>query len=542
MRALCIVAALAGVAFSAPAPKKPKLVVVVVIDQLRNSDLDRLGPHLTGGIRRLLDGGARLDGHYGQQNTYTGPGHALVLSGSYGYLNGIIQNKWFNRQSGRSEGMLFDPDAKPLAGESGPDEDTSPRNFNGSTVGDELRLASGMASKTVALALKERGALLLGGRLGQAFFFSEGAGEMTTSTYYMSALPAWAKAFNDKKIPDAAFGKTWERAQPIGAYVLSGPDDSPYEGDVLGLGVTFPHRLTGGAQKPNAKFYEAFTMTPYGIDYEIAFAKAAVDGEKLGGRGVTDLLAISISSTDLIGHTFGIYSHETEDALLRADRAIGELFTFLDGKFGKDGYLTVLTADHGASMPPEQAAKLGLGGARVKKAAIKTAIGAALDARYGKGDWVVALEDPSIYLNQKLIDEKKLNHEEVERTAGEALLTLPGFIGFHTRSSLLSGETPPTNAARAVARSFYPARAGDVIAVQAPFSYWGKYGEKNYGGSHGSFYRYDSDVPLLLSGAPFKPGYHGPTEMVDLAATLARVLGVTPPAACEGEPISRVLK
>jgi predicted AlkP superfamily pyrophosphatase or phosphodiesterase len=541
MRTLALVA-ICGTVLAAPPPKKPKLVVVVVIDQLRNSDLQRLGPHLDGGIKRLLDSGARLDGHYGQQNTYTGPGHALILSGSYGYLNGIIQNKWFNRASGKSEGMLYDPDAHALAGEPEAGEDNSPRNFNGSTLGDELRMASGMAGKAIALAVKERGAILLGGRLGQAYWFSESAGQMTTSSYYMQAVPGWVAEFNKRRIPDEAFGKAWERALPVGAYALAGPDESPYEGDVLGLGVTFPHHVNGGAQKPNAKFYEAFTMTPFAIDYTIAFAKSAFEAEKLGQRGVTDLLALSISSTDLIGHTFGIYSQETQDALIRADKAIGDLLTFLDGKLGKDGYIAVLTADHGASMPPEQAHKFGLGGERVKKAQIKTAITNALDARFGKGDWVLALEDPSIYLNQKLVAERKLEPEQVERVAGEALLTVPGFIGFFTRSQLLEGEMPPTNGARAVARSFFPARAGDVVAVQAPFSYWGKYGEKNYGGSHGSFYRYDTDVPLVLAGAPFKSGYAGATEMVDLAATLAHVLGLPPPAACEGEVLTRVFK
>src|SRR5262249_42863586 len=152
--------------------------------QMRNADLSRLSPHFTGGFKRLMSTGAVLDGHYGQQNTYTGPDHALILSGSYGYLNGIIQNKWFHRAANRSEGMLHDEDAKFLTdGAPTPEDDTSPRNFNGSTIGDELRLASGMAAKSVALALKERGALLLGGRTGQAYFFSEAAGEMTSSTY-----------------------------------------------------------------------------------------------------------------------------------------------------------------------------------------------------------------------------------------------------------------------------------------------------------------------------------------------------------------------
>jgi len=530
------------VAAHAASAKKPQLVVVIVIDQLRAADLQRLRPHLSGGFERLLSSGAVLTGHYGHQNTYTGPGHAQILSGSYGYLNGIVQNKWYNRAAGRSEGMLFDPESVALGGQPDPGEDTSPRNFNGSTLGDELRLASGMGSKVVAIALKERGALLLGGRLGTAYFFSENTGQMTTSTYYMQQLPGWATAFNAQKLPEKAFGQQWTRTLPVGAYTVSGPDDSPYEGELLGMKRTFPHPITGGVKEPGPKFYEAFTMTPFGVDYQMAFIKAAVEGEQLGARGVTDLLAISVSSTDLVGHTYGVYSQEEQDVLVRTDRALGELLTWLDKKVGKDGYVTVLTADHGAAQPPEQAHKLGLGGARVKKATIKSAINGALDKQFGKGDWVVALEDPGLYLNQALITERKLDRAEVERAAGEALLTVPGFIGYYTRTNLERGWVPNTQAAKAVTRSFYPARSGDVIAVQAPFSYWGKYGEKEYGGSHGSFYRYDTDVPLVFAGAPFKPGYHGQAEMVDLAATLAHVLGITPPAACEGEPLLRVLR
>lgn len=520
--------------------KKPKLVVVVVVDQLRRGDLDRLAPRLTGGFKRLRDGAAVLDGHYGQQNTYTGPGHALILSGSYGYLNGIFQNKWFNRATNRSEGMLFDPQSKPIGMvDADPGDDTSPRNLLGSTVGDELKMASGGAARVVALALKERGALLLGGHLGTAYFFLDKTGEMTSSTYYMQDLPPWVKAFNAQKIPDKAFGTTWERALPVTAYTA--PDYQPWKADVRGLGPTFPHKLDGGEKAPGPKFYEAFTTSPAGIDYTFDFARAAVDGEQLGARGTADLLAVSVSPPDLIGHAFGNNAQETVDALVRTDRALGEFFKFLDGKLGKNGWIAAVTADHGASMPPEEAKQLRLGGERAKKVRIKAAVTAVLDARFGKGDWVVALEDPSIYLNRQLIEERKLEPMLVEEAAGEALLTVPGFVSYVTRSNLLRGLMPPTAATRAIARSYFPTRAGDVVAVQAPFSFWGKYGETDFGGSHGSFYRYDTDVPLFLYGAPFRAGYYGQTEMVHLAATLARVLGVSLPAACEGEPLVETL-
>jgi predicted AlkP superfamily pyrophosphatase or phosphodiesterase len=516
--------------------RKPKLVVIVVVDQLRRGDLDRLAPWLTGGFKRLREEAAVLDGHYGQQNTYTGPGHALIASGSYGYVNGIFQNKWFNRATNRSEGMLFDPQAKLIGmAEVDPGDDTSPRNFLGSTVGDELKMATGGAARVVALALKERGALLLGGRLGTAYFFSEKTGEMTSTTYYMQALPTWVQNFNARKIPDKTFGATWERSLPAAAYIA--PDDQPWEAEVR----TFPHKLDGKEKSPGPKFYEAFDNSPAGIDYTFDFARTAIEGEQLGGRGTTDMLAISVSPTDLIGHGYGNDAQETVDALARTDKALGEFFKFLDRKLGKDGWIAAVTADHGASMPPEEAKKLGLDAERVKKAKIKSVITAALDARFGKGDWVVALEDPSIYLNRKLIEERKLDATGVEETAGEALLTIPGFAGYVTRTNLLRGTIPPTEMMRAVARSYFPQRAGDVVAIQAPFSFWGKYGESDFGGSHGSFYRYDTDVPFFFYGSAFRAGYYGQVEMIDLTATLARLLGISLPAGCEGKPLVEIL-
>jgi predicted AlkP superfamily pyrophosphatase or phosphodiesterase len=545
-RLLICAASLASIsAYAGPklagAEEPPKLVVVVVVDQMRRSEIDTLAPHFTGGFRRLLKEGARLDGHHGQQNTYTGPGHALILSGSYGYLNGIFQNNWFNRATGRSESMLFDGNAQVInQGPIKPGADSSPRNFYGSTVGDELRMSNGGRSKVVSLALKERGALLLGGRTGTAYFFGEQTGDWTTSTYYMKVLPSWLVAFNAKRLADQWFGKEWTRCLPEAAYGPE-PDDAPWEADLLGLGRTFPHKITGKEQKPTGKYWEAFMTSPFGIDHTFEFARAAVEGEGLGQDAITDILAISVSPTDYIGHAFGTYSHEVRDAFLRTDRALGEFFTDLDQRLGQRGWIAMVTADHGSAQPPERAHRLGLSAERVKKAAIKTAITAALDARYGKGDWVLALEDPSVYLNHKLIEERKLDAAALETAAGEAALTLPGFLGYVTRTQLLHGQLPPVAASRAIARSFFAPRAGDVVLVQAPFSFWGKYGENDFGSTHGSFYRYDTDVPVFFLGAPFAAGYFGETEMVDLAATLARLLDVNQPASCEGHPIGEIL-
>lgn len=524
----------------APSDGRPKLVLLVVVDQFRFEYLSRFGADFgKGGLRKLLAEGALFQGHYGQQNTYTGPGHSLIVSGSYGYVNGIIQNNYYNRASKRSEAMFFDPSAKLLTGETTPSDETSPRNFHGTTIGDELRLAS-PSSRVISIALKERAAIAMGGHTGVSFFQSEATGEMTSSTFYMSALPGWAKAFNDKKLADKSFGAAWDRLLPADRYPER--DELPYEASPKGIGRTFPRQVTGGLKAPGPEYYAAFQQSPFGIDFTFRFAEEALAAEKLGQRGVTDMLAVSISPTDLAGHSFGPYSQEVHDLALRLDRALEQFLGSVQKRFKAGELVVVLTADHGAVPIPEWSSAQHIAGTRLKKAALKTAINDALSRAYGKGDWVVALEDPSVYLNRELTASKKLDRAAVEQAAGEAALSLAGIIGFHTRTQLLNGWLPPTAQARAVARSFFPVRSGDVVLVQAPFSFWGKYAEKDTGSTHGSAYRYDTDVPLVLAGKPFKPGFYGNAEMVDLAATLARVLGLTPPAACEGEPLERALR
>lgn len=520
----------------------PKLVLVIAIDQFRAGCLTRFAPHFgEGGFKRLLREGASFIGHYGHYATYTGPGHALLLSGSYPYVNGIAANKFYNQDSGRSEAMVFDAQTQVLGlKETDPDTDVSPRNFVGSTVGDELFLATGGRSKTIALATKGRGAILLGGRLGKTYWMNDNTGEMTTSTYYAKELPAWVRAWNQKKFADQFFGKQWERALPESAYTISQPDDSEAEGGGNGLGKTFPHPVDGQLTQPGPGFYEAFAHTPFANDYEFDFAKAAVTGERLGARGLTDLLAISLSATDLAGHDFGPFSQEVQDLVVRTDRQIADFMRWLESKVGKDGLLVVVTADHGATPVPEQMAALGFEAGRVKKKAIKEAIESALKKQFGDDQWVIALEDPHVFLDRKLIAGKQLDPAEVERTAGEAAMALKGFGGFFTRTQLVRGEVPPTALARSILRSYYAPRGGDVVLWTLPFYFWGKYGEKDVGSTHGTYYRYDSEVPVLIAGPGVRPGRYGLREMVDIAPTLAYLLGLTAPAASEGKVIPLV--
>ncbi len=524
-----------------PGPR-PKLVVVIAIDQFRADFLTRLDPYLSeGGLKQLRREGASFTGHYGHYATYTGPGHALLLSGSYPYINGISTNKFFNQASQRSEAMVFDANAKILGLEkTDPDMDVSPRNFLGSTVGDELSLASGGQSKTIALATKGRGAILMGGRLGKTYWMNDDTGEMTTSTYYQRALPAWVTAWNATKVADSYFGKTWDRLLPAAAYATSMADEAPFEGGSKGLGKTFPHTVNGKLTAPGPAYYEALTMSPFGNDYELAFARAAVEGEQLGARGVTDLLAISLSAPDLAGHDFGPFSQEAQDIGLRTDRQIGEFLSWLYGKVDKREVLVVVSADHGATPVPEQMAAKGFSAGRIKKKTIGDAVEAALVEKFGGERWVSALEDPHIFLNRKLIAEKKLDPAEVQRVAGEAAAGIEGFGGFFTRTQLLRGEVPDTEMGRALQRTYYAPRGGDVVMWMLPFYFWGKYAEKDAGSTHGTSYRYDAEVPVLISGAGVKPGRYGTREMIDLAPTLSYLLGVATPAGSEGAVIPLV--
>lgn len=308
------------------------------------------------------------------------------------------------------------------------------------------------------------------------------------------------------------------------------------------MGKTFPHPLTGGLHAPGPSFYDAITHSPIGLDLEIDFALAALTEEKLGQRGVPDVLAVSVSGTDLVGHVYGPSSHEYQDMVGRLDRGVAKLLSELDKRFAPGELLVLFTADHGAVPIPEDLAREQLQAGRIKKAAIKDVVQKALTERFGPGEWVVALEDPSIYLDEALVTQAKVDPQLIEEVAGKATLALPGMLGFVTRSQLLRGALPQTEAARAISRSYFPPRGGDVVLFTAPYYFWGKYGEKALGSTHGSFYRYDTDVPVMMLGPQLLPGDHGVIEMVDVAATLSHLLGLTPPPGCEGRPVLRMLR
>ena len=528
---------------------KPKLAVVIVIDQMRAEYLNKYATSYgNDGFKRLMKNGAVLqNAHYGHATTYTGPGHALILSGTYGHTSGIVGNRWFNRGSKRIESMFFDANAEIFGVKAVPkDDDTSPRTFIGNNLSDQLRLSNNFRSKVVAVSNKDRAAIMLAGKLGKAYWYHEAVGGMTSSTYYGKELPQWVQAFNARKIPDSYYGKTLNRLLPLSEYSISRADNSPQETDVKGMGKTFPYTLTDPSGKPTIDYYEKFTATPFATDYQFAFAREAIEREGLGTDNDTDLLGISITAPDIAGHAYGPDSHEVQDIFARLDRQLGDFLRLMDTKFKRGEVVYVLTSDHGACPIPEYSSSIGLEASRIKKKQISDAITAALDARYGAlaegQSWITALEDPGVFLNRDIIEAKKLDAAEVQRVVGEAAMTAPGMLKYFTREDLMHGNVPDNKWAKMFEKSFYAERSGDVLLMTKPFYFWGSYGERDTGSTHGSPYEYDTHVPLIFSGPGIKRGvYAQHTDIADIAPTLATLLGIQAPAGNEGRALHEIM-
>jgi predicted AlkP superfamily pyrophosphatase or phosphodiesterase len=543
---LCLLGALLpGHAEAAPRPipgqptprPKPlaKLLVVIVLDNFRADYLTRFAPYFgPRGFQRLQQKGASLTGHYGQYVTFTASGHALILSGSYPASNGIGANRNFNQRTHEFESAVADPEARALGASEGPGADLSPRNLLGSTVGDELVVASGGQSKVVTLAMKGRAAILLGGHKSAAFWYDEATGEMTSSTYYFDRLPEWVSRFNAGHPADRYFGQQWERVLPAEAYRAT-PDDQEGEIPVRDFGRTFPHPLTGGLTAPGPRFYALLPLTPQANALEFAFAQAAVEAEQLGQRGVTDLLGISLSAPDYVAHSFGPFSHEAQDMAVRADRQIGEFLDWLEARLGRDAVVVLVTSDHGSAPLPEHMRKQGIRAGRIPRKALLGTIEAALVGRFGAGPWIVAAEEPYVHLDRARLTAQHVDPEAAERVAAEAARTVEGVSGAFPHHQLARGEVPATPLGQAVLRSFHAARAGDLFLTTDPYYIWGPYGDRDGGTTHGTAHRYDSEVPVLLLGPGVVPGWCGEREMVDLAPTLSHLLGLATPAAAEGQ-------
>jgi predicted AlkP superfamily pyrophosphatase or phosphodiesterase len=525
-----------GLMASASPAVTPRLVVWVTVDQLRADllaeHLERSGP---GGFRDLTrDGVYYRRATYDHAITFTATGHATLFTGRHPSEHGVIANEWADRTNGQELACVEDGAERLLGEPTRPHAGTSPRNLLVPTVGDVLVRATAGRSRVFSVSFKDRGAILPGGHAGKAFWFSTATGRFVSSTYYYPHLPAWADRWNEQRPLEAWRAATWGLLLDRAAYRRAGHDDRPYERDLYGLGRTFPHPLPGvGATNLAA----AVACTPMGDELTLQFVQELIKHERLGQRDSPDLLAISFSSTDMVGHIYGPDSLEAEDNLRRLDQVLAQLFAAARAQVGSDRLLLVLSSDHGMGIIPESVAArstvapeaCGAGG-RHDVEAIVAGAEQALRQHFDLHEPVVAaFWTPWLYLNEGAVLRQDKSVAELERALGEYVAALPGVDSAWTHADLAAGRFPPPPLGTWLRNAFHAGRAGHVLLVPRP--HWYLYTESHkYAATHGTHYDYDRTVPILVCGPGLKPAMVDREVHPDaLAQAIASRLGLREP-------------
>jgi len=523
---LCLTLGLLGSipgAFASAYNARPKLVVVIVIDQFRGDYLERYRDQFgDGGFRVFLDRGAYFtDCNYDYANTRTAPGHATLFTGSYTSGHGIVANEWWDPQKKKRVTSVEDDTTK-LVGVGKTGVGASPHNLMSDTLGDELKLATGGKARVFAISLKDRAAVLPAGFSGDAaYWIDPNSGDWITSTYYRPDLPEWVRNFNGSHRAEKFWNREWR--------------DKDSDGNILGS--TAPRNGKDGAP---AGFYEVVGSTPFANDYQLEFAKELVLYEKLGAGSATDLLVISLSANDILGHQVGPDSPQMRSMALELDRQLAEFFGFLGHQVGMANVWMALSADHGVAPLPEFAKTLRLPAANLDAKLLREQINSVLSRKYGrKADYVLDLDYPLAWLSEEAFAGIFSGHKEsdAEADAGEAMKQA-GLAGYFTKAQLARGETPATEIGRRYAHSYSPEGGWYVIGIPSPFQVG-----ITKGTDHASPFSYDTHVPLAFYGLAFQPGiYRTHAEPVDLAVTLASLLGINAPAQATGRVLTEALQ
>jgi predicted AlkP superfamily pyrophosphatase or phosphodiesterase len=496
----------------------PKLIVVIVIDQFRGDYLERYRNHFgDGGFRLLLDHGAYFPNcNYNYANTRTAPGHSTLFTGAYSNGHGIAANEWWDQKKKRMVTSVED-DATKLVGVAGDKTGASPHNLLADTLGDELKLATQGKSRVFGVSLKDRAAVLPAGFAGDAAYWIEPkSGVWITSTYYRDDLPRWVQDFNSTRTP-----KYWDR------------EWKDEQGTAL---RSTAHRK--GKDGSEAGFYEVIGPTSFGNEYEFEFAKELMAHENVGRGPATDLLSISLSPNDILGHEVGPDSPEMRQMALDLDRELANFVAFLGREFGLANVWIALSADHGVSSLPDAVKKLRIPAANLGAAKLEEQINSALTAKFSPGHSVnyVKLDYPLAWLDEEAFATAHIREHDAEYAVGEAMKQ-GGVRDYYTKSQLAAGEVPNTPLGRKYLNSYSPEGSWYVMGV--PDIYTVGPGK---GTDHTSPYNYDTHVPLALYGLPFQPGtYRAKTEPVDLPATLASLLGINAPTHSVGRVLTEAL-
>ena len=508
-------------AFASAYNARPKLVVVIVIDQFRGDYLERYRDQFgEGGFRVFLDRGAYFtDCNYDYANTRTAPGHATLFTGSYTSGHGIVANEWWDPAKKKRVTSVEDDKTKLVGtGKTGPG--ASPHNLTNDTLGDELKLATGGKARVFAISLKDRAAVFPAGFSGDAaYWIDPKSGDWITSTYYRPDLPEWVRNFNGSHRAQTFWNREWK------------------DSDGNTLGSTAPRNGKDGTP---AGFYEVVGSTPFAVDYQLQFAKELVLSEKLGAGAATDLLVISLSANDILGHQVGPDSPQMRSMALELDTSLAEFFGFLGHQIGMANVWMALSADHGIAPLPEFAKTLRLPAANLDAKALREQINSLLAKKYSKkADYLVDLDYPLAWLSEDAFAGTPAGKREsdAEADAGETMKQA-GLAGYFTKSQLARGEAPATEVGRRYSHSYSPEGGWYVIGIPRPFHVG-----VTKGTDHESPFSYDTHVPLAFYGLAFQPGtYRTHAEPIDLAVTLASLLGINVPAQATGRVLTEALQ
>jgi len=537
---------------------KPKLILQITVDQFRG-DLptryyDRLGE---GGLKYLLDKGVVYkNAHHAHANTETIVGHVTLATGAHPSEHGMIGNIWFDRSTGVTTYNIEDPNHKLLTEGADIDDSTeidptqkaassdgrSPASFLTTTFSDELSSLTAGKAKVFGVSVKDRGAVSMAGHSGKAFWFSKATNEFVTSSYYYDKYPQWVTDWNAKKLPEQYSGKSWELMHPEDTYLFSGKDDQEWEFDLAGYGRTFPHKFT----TTDNKYYSTYlTVSPAGDELTVEFAKATIEAEQIGSDDITDFLGVSFSATDYIGHFFGPSSLESEDNILRLDRTLAHLFAFIDEKIGLDNTLIVLSADHGGPEAPGYLKSLGIPTGYIspdswdKQPAIDR-----LKSKFGiSGKLIEGYDHPYLYLSNEVINNSEIDLLALETAIVEELVRFPGVSTAVSSTALVRGVVVDNYLTRAITKNYNPKRSGNVYVVFEPGWFINDLDGISVAVVHGSPWPYDTFVPIIFAGHKLKPQHVSRrVYTVDVAPTLANIVGAKPPSGASGNVLLEVVE
>ncbi len=530
---LCSAIALLPSMVGAQPGAPPKLVVVLVVDQMRADYVDRYAHQWSKGFARLLREGAWFRrSAFPYLNTFTCVGHATVSTGAFPSRHGLVGNSWYDRGAGASVGCTEDASAS-IVSYAGPAKGgNSASRLLVPALADELRTQLAHPAKVVTFSLKERTAITLAGRKADAvtWFDLSAKGFVTSSAYTDRPVPFLTEFLKANPV-EADFGKPWARLLPEAAYLFA--DAGAGEKPAKYWSREFPHAIRIGDGR-SAESYDAWETSPYSDTYLGRLGQAAVDALGLGRGPGTDFLAISFSALDLVGHDFGPTSHEVQDLLIRLDDTIGQLLDHLDRQVGKGQYVVALTADHGVAPIPEQIRAMGLDAGRIDITTVVKAASDALRAALGFAPAAVRLTNSDLYLDPAVVSYLRESPSALESVL-RAVRAVPGVANAYFGERLVAHAAAGDTDARAALASHHPARSGDIIVIPKPYYFYVRGDGSAQPGSattHGSLHDYDRYSAMLFFGAGIRPGeYLQDTSPVDIAPTLAFLCGVTLPNA-----------